>query len=82
MLSSSQNSCVSSATNHIETFPRRLQDARFSANLTQAELAERLNCSKRSVQEWEAGRSIPRPRHRRRLAAFLDEAAALDGKAA
>lgn len=42
------------------------------AVLSQAELAERLAVSPRTVQNWEAGMT-PRPKHRRVLLAFLAE---------
>lgn len=45
----------------------RIRVARVRGNLTQEELAAELDVSPRSVQEWEAGRSFPRPSSRRKL---------------
>jgi DNA-binding transcriptional regulator YiaG len=53
-----------------------IRAARAAADLTQAELAKRLGVSTRSLQEWEAGRSLPRAEHRRTIARFLEKAAA------
>ena len=49
----------------------RIREARLRMNLTQTELAELLGVSMRSVQEWERGNALPRPRQRRRLARIL-----------
>jgi DNA-binding transcriptional regulator YiaG len=49
----------------------RLRDARERAMLTQVELAQQLNVSPRTVQNWEAG-IVPQPKHRRVLAAFIE----------
>lgn len=51
----------------------RLKAARESANLTQQELAEQLGFSARSVQNWEAAATFPRPSQRRALLAFIAE---------
>lgn len=51
----------------------RLRAGRTRANLSQAELAEQLGCSVRSIQDYEAGLSFPRPWMRRRILAFLRE---------
>lgn len=56
---------------HVE-LAARIKAGRSRANLTQAELAAELDCSERSVQDWEAGRSFPRPAQRRRIQEFLD----------
>jgi DNA-binding transcriptional regulator YiaG len=49
-----------------------IREAREQAHLTQVDLAAKLGVSPRTVQGWEAG-VIPQPKHRRLLAAFLDE---------
>lgn len=56
---------------HTSPLADRLREARITANLSQAELAERLECSERTVQHWEAG-TIPRPAARRRIFEFID----------
>ncbi len=63
--------------------PRRreskLSDAlRFRREIghySQAEAAEILRVSTRTYWNWEAGRGKPWPRHRRRIAAWLEEIA-------
>lgn len=55
-----------------EDYPAWLRASRVAANLSQAELAERLGVSARAVQTWEAGR-FPWPKHRRALDAFFKE---------
>jgi transcriptional regulator with XRE-family HTH domain len=40
--------------------------------LSQAELAERMQASKRVLEEWEAGRRVPRPLYLRAWAAALE----------
>lgn len=57
----------------VKSLGERLRLAREEANLTQAELAERLSVSTRTVQYWESGKDELRPKHRRAVAAFLDE---------
>ena len=37
--------------------------ARLNAGLTQGELAEKLNLSKQTIINWEAGNSFPDPAH-------------------
>jgi DNA-binding transcriptional regulator YiaG len=49
-----------------------IRKARDDAHLSQVELAERLGVSPRTLQNWEAGIGLPQPKHRRRLAAFLN----------
>jgi len=51
-----------------------IRRARLRANLSQAELARRLGVAERTLQNWEAGASFPWPRHRRKLAKFLEAA--------
>jgi transcriptional regulator with XRE-family HTH domain len=48
-----------------------LRERREAANLSQKDLAEKLDVSRRSVQLWEAGQ-IPQPRHRRALIEFFE----------
>ena len=50
---------------------RRLQVIRLQLNLTQRELAAELGLSKRSLQEYEAGRHLPQAKRRRQIYAFL-----------
>lgn len=54
-------------------FARRLIDVRHARILTQAEVAERIGCSVRSYQSYEAGRVFPHPRTRRRIDEWLAE---------
>lgn len=51
----------------------RLKAARETACLTQQELAALLGFSARSVQNWEAAATFPRPSQRRALLAFIAE---------
>jgi transcriptional regulator with XRE-family HTH domain len=57
--------------NHQPALAARLRTARDAANLSQAELADLLGVSTRTVQYWEAGK-VPRPKHRRLILAFLE----------
>jgi DNA-binding transcriptional regulator YiaG len=41
-------------------FPRRLRAWRERHNLSQSEAALKLQISKRTLQEWEQGRAVPR----------------------
>lgn len=73
MLLSAQSICVSTSPPDINLgLAVRLKQARASASLSQIELADQLGVSERSIQMWEAG-TIPQPRHRRRLLAFIAE---------
>ena len=54
-----------------EDFGKRLREQRTRLNLSQRELAQRLDVSVRAVQTWESGKVIPWPAHRRRLERFL-----------
>ncbi len=47
--------------------PELVAGIRGAARLTQEELAHRLGVAYSTVNAWEAGRSTPQPRHRRRL---------------
>lgn len=51
-----------------------IRTARDRASLSQAELAQMIGVSARTVQNWEAG-SIPQPKHRRAVLEFIKEAA-------
>ena len=42
-----------------ENFAKNLTNFRKQANLTQVELAEKLNYSDKAVSKWERGESIP-----------------------
>lgn len=50
---------------------QRIRDARDAVALSQAELAQRLGVSARTVQYWESGK-VPHPKNRRELLEFLD----------
>ena len=47
--------------------------ARDAADLTQAELADRLGVTRRAVQTWEQGIVVPRAKHRRLVKAWLEQ---------
>ena len=51
----------------------RLRAAREQASLSQEELAGLLELSVRSLQDYEAKRSVPRPTRRRQILAFIAE---------
>lgn len=51
----------------------RLRAARDALSLSQVEAAERIGCSVRSLQDYEAGVAWPRPAMRRRLLAFITD---------
>ena len=55
--------------------PELVAGLRAHARLTQEELAHRLGVSFSTVNAWEAGRSQPQPRHRRRLESLVRELA-------
>jgi DNA-binding transcriptional regulator YiaG len=55
-----------------EDLAAQIRDARTQAHLSQTELAARLQVSLRTVQNWEAGIGLPQPKHRRRIALFLN----------
>jgi DNA-binding transcriptional regulator YiaG len=52
-------------------FGLTIREARDALNLTQAELADEIGVSSRTVQNWEAGK-VPRPKQRRALLAFFE----------
>lgn len=54
-------------------FASRLRRARDLASLTQAELADRLGVSTRTIQGWEGDTSFPQPKQRRIAVAFIAE---------
>lgn len=49
-------------------FPQRLRKARERRNLTQTELGKLLNVSSQTVQQWEAGKTMPKHKRIDRLA--------------
>jgi transcriptional regulator with XRE-family HTH domain len=49
----------------------RLRAIRQQLSLTQAELADELGFPVRSLQDYEAGKSLPQSKRRRRILAFL-----------
>jgi ribosome-binding protein aMBF1 (putative translation factor) len=59
----------------VEALAGRIREERDRANLTQKELARRLRVSERSVQDWEAGRTFPSARMRRRIDRFFERQA-------
>lgn len=64
---------MSSANDIVLGLNALVREARERANLTQQELAGHLGVSERSVQNWEAGTTFPRPSQRRALLAFIAE---------
>lgn len=48
-----------------------LKQLREQALLSQSELAEAIGVHPRSILDWEHGRKLPRPAHRRKLAEAL-----------
>lgn len=60
------------------TLAAELRQLRENYPMTQQELADALGVSMRTIQEWETGEVLPRPKHRRALAKFLEA----NGKAA
>ena len=57
----------------IKQVPELLRTAREQEMLSQAELADRIGVSKRSIQKWEGGKVAPKYAQRRILAAFFRE---------
>jgi DNA-binding transcriptional regulator YiaG len=53
-------------------FGLSIREARNAKNLTQGELADLLNVSTRTVQNWESG-MVPRASHRRALLDLFDD---------
>jgi transcriptional regulator with XRE-family HTH domain len=53
------------------TLGSRLRAIRVHLSLTQAELADELGFPVRSLQDYEAGKSLPQSKRRRRILAFL-----------
>jgi transcriptional regulator with XRE-family HTH domain len=56
-----------------EELAGRLRRSREEGCLTQLELARRLRVPVRSLQDYEAGKALPRAARRRRILAFLNE---------
>jgi transcriptional regulator with XRE-family HTH domain len=54
-----------------EDFPRRLRAAREQKQLTQAELGEKVNRDRRTIQYWESGKAVPGPSMIMQLATAL-----------
>lgn len=59
-----------------ESFARRLSDGRKRTGLTQLQLAERLDVSRRSIIQWEDGEREPREVMQRGILAIIEELAA------
>src|SRR5436853_708534 len=67
-----QGSTVTKKVRRDESMPRtRLREAREQADLTQAELAERIGAERRAVMGWEAGTHKPSAYSRRRVRKVL-----------
>ncbi len=60
-------------------FPATLKRARARAGLTQAELADRVGVTRRTLVDWEAGRSFPRATHWVAVERALNERARTSG---
>lgn len=58
--------------NRLSILPDRLVEARHDAGLSQAELADKVGCALRSLQDWETGVHSPQPRLLRELAHRLN----------
>ena len=58
--------------------PARIRAARYRANLSQAELAQRIGASRRSVANWEIGGSAPQGRYAAQLDRVLNDTTATD----
>jgi transcriptional regulator with XRE-family HTH domain len=56
-----------------EELGKRVKARRVSLHLSQREAAQQLGISERTLQNWEAGTTIPWPKHRRLLERFLQE---------
>jgi len=55
MMSAKKNRCKSKKEENSMEFSEKLLTLRKAKNLTQEELAERLNVSRQSVSKWESG---------------------------
>lgn len=63
---------MSSAINtHGRNLAAAMREHRIDLDLTQAEAANELGVSLRSLQAWEAGDTFPRPSHRRLIKAWI-----------
>lgn len=56
-----------------EELGRRIREVRGRCSLTQEEAAAELGIPARSLQDYEAGKALPRPGRRRRILAWLAE---------
>lgn len=64
---------MSSLSDITENLASRIRARREQLALSQKEAAEQLGVSLRSFQNWEAGKGVPWPKHRRALDRFLRE---------
>ena len=55
-----------------QALAQRIVTARHRAGITQLELAAELGVTERTVQAWESGKVVPRPKHRRLILAFVE----------
>lgn len=51
----------------MEITPESIKKVRLDLDLTQSELAKRLGVNIKTLSEWELGKAVPRPSHRRQL---------------
>jgi tetratricopeptide (TPR) repeat protein/transcriptional regulator with XRE-family HTH domain len=56
----------------VSTFPKILKSERERLGLSQQELAEKVNASPVSISNWERGKTVPGPYHRRLLSELFD----------
>lgn len=56
----------------------KIKEARINANLTQAQMAERMGIPKRTIEDWDSGKSSP-PEYVERLVIAELERIALKG---
>ncbi len=57
----------------VSSFPKVLKSERERLGLTQQELAEKVSASPISISNWERGKTVPSPYHRRLLSELFDK---------
>ena len=65
------NALQQAASTQFVTLAALILDARLSAGLTQAEVAERIGVTQQSIAKWESGSAAPRGQHRDAVATLL-----------
>jgi len=60
-----------------QLYREKIKLARLQLNLTQQELADKINVDRKAVSGWESGLSFPSARMRRRIDRLLEDAEAL-----